>query len=79
MVEGGGSCTRGGCDHGGSGTVTAQAERRWGSAWLLGLRRMKAGRARRSGREEGPVGQGVGRWARRLGPAASPRPEEWAG
>jgi hypothetical protein len=45
MVEGGG--------HGGSGAAVVQAGRRRGSAWLLGLRRTKAGGARRSGREGG--------------------------
>jgi hypothetical protein len=44
--------------HGASGAAVAQAERRRGSAWLLGLRRMKADGARWSGREGGG-----GRWA----------------
>jgi hypothetical protein len=52
--------------------VAAQAGRPWGSAWLHGLRRTKAGGARRSGREggTGPVGWGVGRWSGLLGPLA---------
>jgi hypothetical protein len=57
------------------------AERRRGSAWLLGLRRMKAGGAGGQGEKGGVwlVGRGVGRWAGWLGPAGRPRLEEWAG
>jgi hypothetical protein len=63
MVEGGGSCTKGDGNHGSSSTTAAQAGRWRGSAWLLGLKRMKG--ARRSGRERGGAGPGRGEvgWA----------------
>jgi hypothetical protein len=75
MVEGGGSCIGVGGSHGSSGVVV-QAER------LLGLRRMKVGGARQSGREGGghwvggPESGEVGRAARA---SHNPRLEEWAG
>jgi hypothetical protein len=50
--------------HGASGAAVAQAERRRGSAWLLGLRRMKADGARWSGREGGGA---LGWWVREWG------------
>jgi hypothetical protein len=61
MVEGGGSCTEGG-GHGTSGAAV-HTERRRGSAWSLGLRRMKADGAGWSGREGGALGW----WACSLG------------
>jgi hypothetical protein len=70
MVEGGGCCTGGGDSHGGSGAVAAQDGRRRGSAWLLSLRRTKAGGARWSGREG--VGHWAGEWGGGLGGLGRP-------
>jgi hypothetical protein len=68
MVEGGGSCTKGGgswrLGYGGTDWeaaglgLAARPEEEWGA---------------------GLVGRGVGWWAGRLGPASRPRLKEWAG
>jgi hypothetical protein len=47
--------------------AAAQAGRQQGSAWPLGLRRMKAGRARWSRREGGALGRWAGEWGGGLG------------
>jgi hypothetical protein len=63
--------------------VAAQAGRRRGSAWLLGLRRTKASRAQRSGREGGrwvgELGGGRGGFGRPAGQGRRSGRAGWAG
>jgi hypothetical protein len=75
---------RGKAGHGGLGVGAAQAWRRRGSAWPLGLRRTKADGPQWSGREGGgALGRWVRDWDGGLGglgrPACQGRRSEWAG
>jgi hypothetical protein len=80
MVEGAGSCTKGGgswrlgCggadrEAAGLGLAARPEEEEGGQALVVRERRGRAGL----------VGRGVGWWAGQLGPADRPRPKEWAG